>query len=501
MPINPFNTLDFAEINLWTVLSIAYGIYSIASAIYIISENRPPSVTLAWLLSFLALPFVGIAIYIFFGRNTLQLRNRLRLIPQEAGTELTQRLIPLIQRQAEEIKRISSDKERSLAQRRLVEMVRRTGLSVLTGGNQVEILIDAAEKYPRLIADIEAATSYVHMEYFTFAADPFMRDFSDLLIRKVQAGVEVRVLFDAAGSMGLLFHKRGFLNHLRRGGVKIYPYLNFIGLLKFHTINYRNHRKIAVIDGVIGYTGGMNMGEEQIKGAGPYDAWRDTHLRITGDAVAILQGIFATSWFNTTQERLVDVRYLPESKPGGDGLPVQILLSGPDSEWHAIQQLYFLMIMSAQSHVLIQSPYFIPSSPIAEALRVAALSGVKVKLMCARRDTAFPVSNWAANTYFLDMARAGVEVYLYQSAYLHSKTISIDGAVCAVGTANMDIRSFTTNYEMMAVLFDAGTAQEQEAQFEHDLTDCLRFDPTEYRRRRGSVRFRDSLARLVSPLL
>jgi cardiolipin synthase len=500
----PFNYNDFAlpPMNLNTVLWTVYFVYMVVSAIFIISENRSPSVTMAWILSFLALPVVGVLLYIFLGRTVNFFSRRLHLTPQGVDSELLQRIRPLVVRQVSLTKMIRNDTVRSTAQRRLVEMMRRTGLSVLTAADQVEIMQDADVKYPQLEADLEAAQHSIHMEYFIWQADAYMQKFADLLIRKAQQGVEVRILFDALGSHFLLWKNRGYLNRLRRGGVKIYPYLNFLGLLQLHTINYRNHRKIAVIDGKIGYTGGMNMGEEHLIGAPPYRAWRDTHLRLTGDTVSILQGIFTTSWFNTTKEVLADLRYFPEHEENSDNpIPVQIVLSGPDSQWHAIQQQYFLMIMSAEEHVYIQSPFFIPNSSVAEALRVVAMSGVDVKLMFAPRDTGTPIANWAANTYFVDMVDAGAKVYLYQPAYMHAKTLSIDSAVCSVGTANMDMRSFTTNYEMNAVLYDAAKAEELEAAFERDLAGCIRFDAKAYRARARWVRFRDSLARLLSPLL
>jgi cardiolipin synthase A/B len=501
MPFN-YNEFSLPPLTLGTILWTVYFIYMVGAAIFIISENRSPSVTMAWILSFLALPVIGVLFYIFLGRTVNFFSRRLHLIPQEVDSDLLQRLRPMVARQATLVNRIRSDPNRSLAQRRLAEMIRRTGLSVLTAADQVEILQDASVKYPLLEADIEAAQYSVHMEYFIWEADSYMQRFADLLIRKAQQGVEVRILFDALGSHFLLWKNRGYLNRLRRGGVKIYPYLNFLGLLQLHTVNYRNHRKIAVIDGKIGYTGGMNMGEEHLIGAKPYTAWRDTHLRLTGDTVSILQGIFITSWFNTTKEVLADLRYFPEHEEYSDNpIAVQIVLSGPDSQWHAIQQQYFLMIMSAQQHVYIQSPFFIPNSSIYEALRVVALSGVDVKLMFAPRDTGSPIANWAANTYFVDMIEAGAKVYLYQPAYMHAKTISIDAAVCSVGTANMDIRSFNINYEMNAVIYDATKAKELEAAFEHDLEGCVRFDAKAYLTRSRFVRFRDSLARLLSPLL
>lgn len=499
MPLPGFH---LPELSVASVLWAIYFIYMIISAIYIISENRSPSVTMAWLLSFLALPIVGVLIYIFFGRQVQFFNPRIRLLAQTTDSDLLQRLRPLVARQQELTKNIVNDPHRLSAQRRLVEMGRRTGLSLLTAGDNVEILQDAKTKYPRLEADIEAATESIHMEYFIWQADSYMQRFADLLIRKAQEGVEVRVLFDALGSHFLLWKNRGYLNRLRRGGVKMYPYLNFIGLFRLHTVNYRNHRKIAVIDGKIGYTGGLNMGKEHLEGAGRYHAWRDTHLRITGDTVSVLQGIFTTSWYNTTQEALTDLRYFPEHDELPENpIPVQIILSGPDSQWHAIQQQYFLMILAAEEHVYIQSPFFIPNSAIAEAIKVAALSGIDVRMMFAPRDTGTPVANWAANTYFLEMVDARAKVYLYQPAYLHNKTLSIDSVVCSIGTANMDIRSFNINYEMNAILYDATKTKELEAAFHKDLEGCVLFDAKAYRAQSRLIRFRDSLARLLSPLL
>lgn len=501
MPLELPEFLVF-DINVGIILWTLYFVYMITSAIYMISENRQPSVTMAWILSFFALPIIGVLIYIFFGRTVHIFKPRINLLEQNPDTELLQRVRPLLARQKELATTIRNDPLRQDTQRRLVEMGRRTGLSILTAAENVQILQDAHAKYAQLEADIEAAQSSIHMEYFIWQADDYMQRFGDLLIRKAQTGVEVRVLFDALGSHFLLWKNRRYLNRLRRGGVKIYPYLNFLGLWRLHTINYRNHRKIAVIDGKIGYTGGMNMGKEHLIGAKPYGAWRDTHLRLTGDTVAILQGIFATSWFNTTHEALTDLHYFPEHATLPDNpIPIQIVLSGPDSQWHAIQQQYFLMILSAQHHVYIQSPFFIPNSSMSEAIRVAALSGIDVKLMFAPRDTGSPIANWAANTYFLDMVEAHAKVYLYKPAYLHAKTLSIDSSVCSIGTANMDVRSFNINYEMNAMIYDAAKTQELENAFEQDLADCEVFDAKAYLAQSRLIRFRDSLARLLSPLL
>ncbi|MEX1018642.1 MAG: phospholipase D-like domain-containing protein [Litorilinea sp.] len=540
----------------------AYVIYAVGAAIFIILDNRQPTSTFAWLFLFILLPLVGVGIYILFGREMrpFSRRSRLARLSPAMESSLAPYLEPLVERERAALRALRADGELSHMQGKLAEMLRRTNLAMLTVGNQVELLQDASSMYPRLEEDIRNAQHSIHMEYFTWTADKYMQELGDLLIERAQAGVRVRILYDALGSLSLDWRHRGYVGRLRRGGVEIYSYLNRFFLLSLHSINYRNHRKITVIDGRIGYTGGLNMGLEHLEGAGPYNAWRDTHLRITGETAAVLQAVFATSWYNTTNEHLADRHYfaaadvrrrparvpiaLPtastvaphagvnatdahatdshaftaqqitpmDSGIPGDGItppthgyaqvPVQIVGAGPDSQWYAIQQLYFFMIPLANSHVYIQSPFFIPDASVSEALKAAALAGVDVRIMCARRDTMYPVPNWAANTYFDDMARAGVKIYLMQSAYMHSKTISIDSTICSVGSANMDLRSFQINYEINAVLYHRKLAQELEDQFHKDLEDCVQFNLESYRSGSNFAgRMRDSLARLVSPLL
>jgi cardiolipin synthase len=485
----------------WVLVWWAFALYALASAFYIILENRQTETTFAWLLLFIVLPGIGVIIYFFFGRDQRPFSARDKLTQQVIGTRLSQELDSLVEEQEAVIQQFIGDPAIPSTQRRLLELLYRTRLSLLTLDNHVEILQDAAVKYPALMEDIERAKHSIHMEYFIWQADDYMDQFADLLIKKAQQGVKVRILYDALGSLPLNFWRRGYVRRLRRGGVEIYAYLNFFSPHYLHSLNYRNHRKIAVIDGEIGYTGGMNMGKEHLVGAGPYHAWRDTHLRLTGSAVAVLQAVFVTSWYNTTTEELTDPAYFHAADQRPADTPIHIVVSGPDSQWYAIQQLYFYMILSAQHHVYIQTPVFIPDPSIAQALRTAALSGVDVKLMCAPRDTLSPVINWAANTYFADMARAGVKVYLYQPAYLHAKTISIDSTLCSVGAANLDIRSFSVNYELNAVLYDEAHTQRLERDFLCDLEHCTQFSAEEYRRRNILLRFRDSLARLLSPLL
>src|SRR5690606_26413095 len=242
---------------------------------------------------------------------------------------------------------------------------------------------------------------------------------------------------------------------------------------RLHTISYRNHRKITVVDGIVGYTGGMNIGQEHIDGGKGFELWRDTQVRIVGDGVSILQAVFMVDWHNAAGENLFDSRYFPlssteEVEPDtakGTGA-LQILTSGPDSRWAAIRQLYFFMIVTAQKHVYLQSPYFIPDATIAEALRSAALAGVDVKVMISGRPSGNPLPDWAGRTFMAEIIGSGVQVLLYDGGYLHAKTIAIDSRICSVGSANIDIRSFSINYELNAVLYDAALTRRLERDFE-----------------------------------
>jgi cardiolipin synthase len=377
-------------------------------------------------------------------------------------------------------------------------LVRRNSHSALTRRNKVEILQDGAAFYARMIEDLKAARHSIHLQYFIWGADAFTEKLKDILTERARAGVEVRLLYDPLGSRKHLTH--AYVRDMEAAGVRVSP---TAPLWRLHTISYRNHRKITVIDGMIGYTGGMNIGQEQLDGGKGFDSWRDTQVRIVGEGATALQTVFMVDWYNAVRENLFLPAYFPTiaTEPTEGDVPVQILTSGPDSQWAAIRQLYSLMIVTAQRHVLLQSPYFIIDASLAEALRAAALSGVDVKVMLTARASGDPVPGWAGNTFILDVLAAGVRVFMYEKGYLHAKTISIDSEICSIGSANIDIRSFSINYEINAVLYDEWLAKELEEAFERDLAHCTEFDPDEYSKRSAASRFRDSVARLFSPLL
>lgn len=469
-------------------------LYTLVAAIYIILENRSPQSTFAWLLLFIAFPIIGIVIYRFFGRGWRAFSKEKELTRQELGGELLRDLGPLLGRTAGYVARITSDRPESY-RGKLLRLSQRNDSSILTGYNEVTILQDAREKYPRLMADVRAARHHIHLNYYIWTEDSFTIELKEALIERARAGVAVRCLFDASG--GALSH--GYLRDLREGGVAIHPYLEYHSFTKLHSVNYRSHRKIAVIDGTIGYVGGLNLDKEQLAPTG-FASWRDTHLRIVGEAALALQASFAVSWFNTVAEEISGPAYYPPDAPD-QFLPVQITQGGPDSQWQAIRQLYFQMIVSAQEKIYLQSPFFIPDESISEALRAAALAGVDVRLMFTPRGGTYQIPYRAAHTYFQEVAEAGTRIYLYRDGYFHPKTLNIDNAVVAIGTANLDIRSFSINYETMAVLYDAGKAREIEAKFLEDMGHCEEWSLEAYRRAPLPRRLVDSFYRLASPLL
>jgi len=363
---------------------------------------------------------------------------------------------------------------------------------------RVEIQQNASRFYPSLIEDMKAAQQSIHLQYFIWAVDSFTEQLRQILVDKARAGIEVRLLYDPIGSQAHV--GRRYVREMQAAGIQMAPTSPPYHL---HTISYRNHRKITVIDGAIGYTGGMNIGQEHLDGGKGFDFWRDTQVRLTGESAAVLQAVFMVDWYNAVRENLFEPRYfLAARMDAAEGdVPVQILTSGPDSRWAAIRQLYSSMIVSAQRYVFLQSPFFIPDVTLAEALRTAALSGVDVKLMVSARPSGNRLPDWAGNTFIEDIVKAGVRVYLYEKGYLHAKTVSIDSEVCSIGSANVDIRSFSINYELNAVFYSEHIARELEADFQRDLAFCTEFDPAVYRNRGTLIRFRDSVARLLSPLL
>lgn len=483
--------------DLSSILAFLFYAYLAVTVIFLLLDNRDSSTTFAWFFVFIIFPVGGLFIYLLIGRNWRNKSIRKTFMGQHLEKKLLDIMTPLIEGQGDHLMILERDVNDD-NKRKLFNLLYRNSNSILTGHNRVKLFLDGQKKFDALLEDISLAEKSIHMEYFIWRSDSLTKRFKKVLTQKVQEGVEVRILYDAIGSV---FLNPGFIHSLRKAGVKIYPYYNFLSPLTIHTLNYRNHRKIVVIDGKVGYTGGMNMGREYVDGGKRFPSWKDTHTRIEGEAAQVLQSIFVTSWFNTTREDLFTQNYFPKVDTNvEEHTLIQVTTSGPDSQWRSIQQLYFSLISSANKKVYIQSPYFIPDASIIMALKTAALSGLDVKIMITGLpDKKLPY--WSAFTFFEQLLEAGVKIYHYKKGFMHSKTITVDGDICSIGTANMDVRSFHINYEINTLIYDKQVTQELSIDFENDLKDCREFTLEDYRAIPALVDLRNSAARLFAPLL
>jgi cardiolipin synthase len=471
----------------------AVGVYALSLAVFLILENRSPQSTFAWLFLLLVFPIGGLLIYAMFGRNRHVSSRERSLMKLFEGTRLADRAAAMLAEHPGNVAKLDAIHSECA---QLASVLWASARAPLTSGNDVEILQNATEKYPRLVADIRAASRSIHLLYYEWASDPFTEEVGRLLVEKVRQGVQVRILYDPVGSFPMLRHR--YVRDIRRGGVQMFPFAPFYQL---HTLSYRNHRKIAVIDGRVAYSGGLNMTEMHLTGPKGFKGWRDTHARVSGEAVALLQSVFATMWHNTTGETLFEEQHFPVAHRTSRCVPVQVVSAGPDSQWEVIRQSYLAMIALARHHVYLQSPFLILDTSVAEAMKTAALAGLDVRVMIAPSGAEYSPAYRAGLTYAADMARAGVRVLLYQGAYFHSKTVCVDSAVCSIGSANIDIRSFSINYETNLVIYDAAVTRELEADFHTDLEHCVVFTDTQYEARRATSRLLDSSLRLFSPLL
>jgi len=472
-------------------------IYVIGVIVFILLDNRTPQSTFAWLFLLIAFPVIGLIIYIFFGRSHKAFTSDEKLARSAMWQELQPLVRSLYDSQDDYVQKIAIEKPASF-DRRLLNLVTRNSSSLLTAYNNIEILQNAAEKYPRLMQDIKEAEHSINLLYFIWSEDEFTIELKEALIERSKAGVKIRALVDQSG----FAVSRQYQQELLAAGVDIRPYKVFKHLGGLHNASYRIHRKVVVVDGKIGYVGGMNLDKEQLPGGHPLGDWRDTHLRLDGEAATALQLGFAANWFNAAGEKIIDMAYYPSVVPGSKSFkPVQITQSGPDSQWKAMQQLYFFMINSAQDKCYIQSPFFIPDTSLLEAIKAAALAGVDVRVMCTPRGGSYQMPYRAAYTYFADIAKAGAKIYLYNKGYFHSKTIMIDSNRCAIGTANFDVRSFFIDYETMAVIYDDEKARELEADFMDDIKACVEWNLEDYEKAPFWRRLLDSIYRLASPIL
>lgn len=365
----------------------------------------------------------------------------------------------------------------------------------LTGDNELELLRDGRETFTRIFQALEDARESIHVQYYIFEEGELADRLLKLFVEKEAAGVEVRLIYDNIGSFSL---SRAYLKRLREGGIEVHNFLPFRFGKFLTSLNYRNHRKIIVIDGHTAFTGGINISDKYLKGDRNLGMWHDMHLMLRGSAAHHLDTVFINDWELVSGKRLEIRAPLFQSPPGRKR--IQILASGPDDEFPLMEKLYFFLISSARNHLYITNPYIIPSHAIMTALHTSALSGVDVRLLLSAKADSVLV-NWCVRSYFQGFLKAGIRIFLYPEGFLHSKIITVDDRMCTIGTANVDDRSFQHNYEVNALVYEAGTAIELREIFEEDSRMSIELDYGAYRERPWLQKLGEGAARTLSPLL
>lgn len=457
----------------------------------ILLQNRNPLKTHSYLLLLLLLPLLGIFIYLFFGQ-TIRKRKifaKRRLINQAFGDQYFEDRID------HQLHGLAIPKE--VIQYEKVIRFLNNDLSPLTKNNEVTVLRNGEEKFSALVQSIQNAKHHIHLEYYIYEEDEIGTQIAELLKQKVKEGVSVRMIVDGVGSLSL---PKKFFREMKGAGIQLVEFMPVLFPSFTSKINYRNHRKIAIIDGTIGYTGGINISDRYINNGKHAGYWRDTHLRLEGEVVKTLQFLFILNWqFVTQKELLPDSGFFPHFSPKNNHL-VQVNASGPDWELASIMDSFFLAINSAQKKVRIATPYFIPTESILDAIITSAKSNIKVELMVPESSDSWIVES-ASRSFLKKLLEGGVKVYFYRKGFLHSKVIIIDDNFASVGSANMDYRSFDLNHEVNAYFYDETIVKKLAEDFEADKKDCIDIDLERWQNRWLGLKLKESVCRLLAPLL
>jgi cardiolipin synthase len=469
------------------ILFVVHIVLSVATIGWILAIKREPTSALAWCLTVLLLPFLGPFLFLVFGyqhvyRPLKQKRQHMRAFRRH--------------RIRKKSTAPASPKRLPQGWKAMARLARQLDAFSPTFGNKIDFYCEGAAAFPAKLDAIRAAQHHIHLEYFIFQPDEIGRTFRDALCEKARLGVQVRLVYDAMGSHRMTHH---FLKPLREAGAKCEAFLP-VGLFRRHTqVNLRNHRKILVVDGRVGFTGGLNIGDEYLGKVPRFGYWRDAHMRVEGPAVSDLQRVFAEDWDFAAGELLKGSTYFPRQKGTGP-LTVQVVQSGPDQELKSIREIYFAAILRARKRLWIASPYFVPDAGILDALVLAGHTGIDVRLLGLKHpDKWLPFL--AGRYYWTDMLEAGVKVYQYAKGMMHSKLVLVDGQWASIGTANLDNRSLHLNFEVNCLLYDAEAVAKLEAGFLRDLGDSIPIDAEAYPKRPLSCRLPENVCRLFSPIL
>ncbi|HTN69323.1 MAG TPA: cardiolipin synthase [Dysgonamonadaceae bacterium] len=463
---------------------IVYLVTALGVIIVIISENRNPIKTITWIMVLIFLPIVGLVIYAFFGQDYTK---KSRTISRRMYLKIKKR--PLGDLKSSELIDFPSQYED------LIKLLRNLNQSPLLKGSSVDFFVAGRDKFDAMFRDIEQAAEHIHVEYYAWDDDVVGNQLKNLLIKKSLEGVKIRAIVDAVGSWKV---KRNFYEELRSAGIEVEEFMKVrFPRLTSHA-NYRNHRKIVVIDGKVGYMGGMNVADRYINGVS-WGNWRDTHIRIEGKGVQGLQSVFLIDWFLVSKSLITAREFFPPLESFGDN-QMQIVSSGPYSSAREILQGYMHAVYSAKRSIYIQTPYFIPPEGLKEALISAAVRGVDVRLMVPRKSDTILVQ-LASRSYFKRLMLVGIRVYFYEPGFLHSKLTVIDNSLTLIGSANIDVRSFEQNLEVEAFIYNEQTALHGNKIFLEDQKNSTEIVLREWIKRSVWLRFKESFIRLFTPLL
>ncbi len=468
------------------ILLVIYLAITIGGIVAVLMDNKQPEKTMAWILVLCFMPIVGIIFYLFFGQNT----RKEKVISERSMDLLMKRsMLEFAEQENLHIPRRN---------RPLMKLFTNQNWALPFKDNEVSIFTDGYEFVSTLLYNIGQAQDHIHLDTYIIEDDPLGNLVADALIDKARQGVEVRLLYDDVGCWRV---KDRFFNRMRAAGIQVYAFMPVRFPAFTGKVNYRNHRKLCVIDGKVGFIGGMNIALRYVKGTAR-QTWRDTHLCIRGGAVYAIQRAFLVDWYFVSRTLVTDRRYYPPvDKTINNNCLTQIVTSSPVSPWPDIMQGYVRVLLQAHRYVYMESPYFLPTEPVLFAMRTAALSGVDVRLIVPRHGDAKLVE-WASRSYLMEVIEAGVKVYLYEPGFNHSKILVSDDNLSSCGSTNIDFRSFENNFEANAFFFNEGMALRLKKVFLTDQAQSTLVDDVSYFIKRPFLqRLLESLVRLLSPLL
>ena len=473
----------FSANNFLLLFQLLYVLTALGVTIVIITENRNPLKTISWVLVLLFLPLIGLVIYYFFGEDG---RKR-RMISHRMFRKLKTRTIKQVG--------LSAPIEAPEKYRGLVNLIENLNGSMLYDGNKITFYSDGKAKCDSLIEELEKAKKTIHIQYYVFSDDATGSRIRDVLVKKAREGVEVRLIYDDVGCWNT---KRKFFRDMQAEGIEVQPFLKVAFRYLVGRVNYRNHRKIVVVDGEVGFVGGMNIADRYVQGV-KFGIWRDNHIKIEGKAVAGLQASFVIDWYYSRKVFLSDKKYFPTIEDRGGDL-MQLATSGPFGRYKGIHLGIIQAIFNAKESVYIQTPYFVPTDQLLLAIQTAAARGVDVRLMVPRRSDTTLV-HLATKAYLFDMLKAKVKVYFFEIGFLHSKMMVVDNSLTITGSANMDARSFEHNFEIDAFIYNEKTSCIATKIFMDDAADSSLLTLEEWEQRSKGQKFMESLMRMFSPLL